>query len=100
MTITINNEQYNFEVNGTVGIQFLFNRMTGEDFNPENPDHIIQLYYVILVTSNPDKEVRIDSFIACLTTKLMKEISEYVARRWQELEGEPIKGAKKKKSKA
>lgn len=95
MTITINGVDYAFDINGTVGLVYLAQRIMGdpehggETFDGNNPYHQIVLYYSAFHASNSTKKniPDLQTFMASLTTKLMTDIGKYFWKRWNELEG-------------
>lgn len=90
MKITINDQEYDFRLRGTVGLVYLAERMLGCSFENGNRYHTLVMYYCCLVVSNKDKDVPdLAEFISSLTTASLNQISDYFWARWNELEGNP-----------
>lgn len=89
MKITINNHDYDFTLNGTVGLVYMAEHILGEKFDHSNRYHMLTLYYTCLQVSNPDKELPdMMQFFASLTSATLNQITEYFWTRWRELEPE------------
>jgi len=101
MTITINSVDYAFDINGTVGLVYLAQRILGdpehggEAFDGNNPYHQIVLYYSAFHASNSTKKniPDLQTFMASLTTKLITDIGKHFWSRWNELEGTTVQEA-------
>jgi len=102
MQITIDNKDFNFQMDGTVGVAHAVGKITGEPFNmfgmrdskgnwikQPNDDHAIWAMVLLLKWSNPEKEedITYDWFLQHLTSAIQKQLMNYVVRRWAELEG-------------
>ena len=90
MTIKINGRDYNFELNGTVGIAYLAQKVIGEDnFDHKNIQHHLAMLYTAFYTSNSGvKDLpNYEQFLASLTSKSVSEMTNYFWQRWEELEG-------------
>lgn len=90
MKININGKEYNFEVNGTVGLVYLAQRLLGDEtFDGQNNYHQVVLYYAAFHNSNKQEKniPDLQQFLSCMTTKTMTEMTEYFWHRWNELEG-------------
>lgn len=87
MKISINNQEFDFLVRGTVGLVYLAERILGEAFNGEDKYHVLVLYYACLTSSNKGKEVPdMMEFIASLTSDKLDTIAQYFWGEWARLE--------------
>ena len=101
MKIKIGGSEYDFVMNGTVGILYLAERFLNDGETLDlagNNYHSCLVYYSVLATSNKEYPT-LEEFLAGLTGDTVRAMSDYVSKRWSELEGLPREGdaADKKK---
>lgn len=87
MKVEIAGKEYAFEVNGTVGLLYLAERMLekGEVFDASKPHHIFCLFYSILASSNKEAP-DVVTIASNMTRDKMQEWMGYVNKRFLELD--------------